>query len=591
MNMNMTDHEMQLFLKAMEEQDKTYDPVIRMNTEYRGINGYHSQLSDCTVHAVHRSICYAYMLLCRNAEGDCQRAHDIIYKLLPMQDINPNRPTYGVWPYFHEEDIAQMAPADWNWADFNAKILLKMMFDHLDKLTDDLVRRMEDAVVHACRAIIKRDVQPNYTNISIMGSFVTLAAGMRLNNKDFFEYGKQRLKKLHDYNVKNGSFSEFNSPTYTFVAIRELTSITDYIQDEDCVGWVNTLLDMAWYTVAVHYHPTTGQLTGPHFRAYSYLIGAGTKFLIERGTNYRVILLSDKERLAAAESFGYDTLFPRISCPDHLLPYFLDCSEERLLDQTFAPGKRAYTYVHPQYTIGSLRSEFGWNQHRNVIGYLGTTTQPVCINIQALHDDWDYCSSIISTVQDKGTLATTVGFVTSGCDTHIVIDPIKDGTIEADDLRVRCLLFGAIETLKTEQIDERTLSVTTKDGVTLRITCPYAAFDGKEILPQITQQTTERVMGGHKEVNGSIAFDLVLYHGERRAIDFRALQNTAASFVVQFVTDDTALQSVHAEATEDALTVTTDTLKISSPIKPMHHHQYFPKCHTWRDGEELRPAY
>ena len=70
-----------------------------------------------------------------------------------------------------------MSPPDWNWADFLGANLLQISRDHRDILDPDLLQQVDHAIVHACHAIIKRNVGPGYTNIAIMGAYVTLVAG------------------------------------------------------------------------------------------------------------------------------------------------------------------------------------------------------------------------------------------------------------------------------------------------------------------------------------------------------------------------------------------------------------------------------
>ena len=49
------DFEKKMFLDSMAALDQKYDPAVRMCTSYRGKNGYHSRLSDCTVHEIRLS--------------------------------------------------------------------------------------------------------------------------------------------------------------------------------------------------------------------------------------------------------------------------------------------------------------------------------------------------------------------------------------------------------------------------------------------------------------------------------------------------------------------------------------------------------
>ena len=60
---------------------------------------------------------------------------------------------------------------------------------HRERLRAELAEQIEAAISHACRAIIIRNVGPHYTNIAIMGAFVTLVGGELLQVDEYREYG------------------------------------------------------------------------------------------------------------------------------------------------------------------------------------------------------------------------------------------------------------------------------------------------------------------------------------------------------------------------------------------------------------------
>ena len=125
--------EKELFEAAVPKELAKYDPERRMVKAWRGANGYHSRLKNCEVHEYRVTFELAYMLLNRDAEGDRAFAYDMLYRIIPKQDINPESKTYGIWAYFLEEDLDQMNPPDWNMADFNTKNLIdfrKSCFNH-----------------------------------------------------------------------------------------------------------------------------------------------------------------------------------------------------------------------------------------------------------------------------------------------------------------------------------------------------------------------------------------------------------------------------------------------------------------------------
>ena len=569
--------EKELFELAVPRALNGYDAERRMTTVWRGANGYHSRLSNCEVHDVRGSLSFAYTLLNRDAEGDRQIAYDILYRVIPLQDINPARKTYGIWSYYLEEDLELMNPPDWNWADFNAKTLLYILNEHSDKLTDDLKMRVKDSICHACRAIIERNVGPGYTNISIMGSYVTIFAGELLNIPEFLEYGKKRLATLHEYNMSNGNFREFNSPTYTFVCIDELSRILQDVKDEESLRLAGELNDLAWKTVAIHYHPTTGQLAGPHDRAYGALVGEGTRFSIERALNYKVNITNHEGLKNSPPSANVFSM--NFNCPEKYVPYFLDVDGERLCDDTFAPSRQAYTYMNKAFTLGSLHREMAWNQHRNVLGYFGTVQKPVSVTIRSQKNGWDYCGSYTSTVQDKGRALTAINFTADGFDTHCCLDAIKDGTIKAKDMRVRYVFEGAIGDLDAVQ-DGNTFIITHKvSGVKVKIVYSHAKFGKYDVKFELVK--TDKF----------ISADAVLYSGEETDIKLADLEKAGVVCSIEMTENELSGIETVTALDGDKMVSTFGNLKVCLSENVVPFRKQYDTLYLERDGVEYKPAF
>ena len=570
--------EKELFEAAVPKTLAKYDPERRMVKTRRGANGYHSRLVNCDVHEYRESFELAYMLLNRDAEGDRAIAYDLLYRIIPKQDINPESKTYGIWAYYLEEDLEQMNPPDWNMADFNTKNLINILNEHADKLTDDLKMRVKDAIIHGCRSIIRRNMGPHYTNISVMGAYDTIVAGELLGIKDIFEYGKQRLKTLHEYNVSKGNFSEFNSPTYTFVCIDDFARMVTDIKDEECLRLASELNDLAWKTIALHYHPTTGQLAGPHDRAYGALINDRTRFLIARALDHKITLVSP-EKMRSVGMHAND--FSRnVTCPEKYVPYFTGIEEERIHDDTFASGRMAYTYMNKAYTLGSLRREMAWNQHRNVLGYFGTVERPISVTIRSQHNFWDYCASFMSTVQDRGRALTTTTFTSNGCDTHCNLDIIKDSTIKARDMRVRYVFEGAVADLDAVQ-DGNTFVITHKEsGVKVKIVYPHVKFGKYDVKFELVKQ------------NNIISADAVLYSGEETDIKLDELVRAGVVSSIEMTDGELSGIETVTKLDGDMMVSTFGNLKVSitENVLPADGKQ-LDTLYLERDGVEYKPAF
>lgn len=571
-----------LFDLEMQARNNSYDEETMMCRMYRGLNGYHSKLADCTVHGITDNFSYAYELLLRDGEGDRERAYDILYRVIPLQDINPVKRTYGIWAYYLEERLEEMDEPDWNMADFNAKKMLMMLSYCGEALTDDLKKLMKDSVYHACRAIIKRDVQPVYTNISIMGSYVTIMAGEMFGWEDILAYGKQRLKKLYYYNMKHGSFSEFNSPTYTFLALFDLSDLIADVKDENSKKMAYELSLLAWNTVAVHFHKATGQLAGPHYRAYGFLLEEGHKVSIERALDNKIRLVRDYNDFTVdnilSSSYSYNE---NLHCPEKYIPYFTENCGERILDQTFAPGLMAYTYMNDVYTVGSVHMEQLWNQHRNVLGYTGTVEEPIAFNLKCLHDGWDYCSGHSATVQKKGKLLNVIGFLTDAGDTHVTLDMVKNAAISAEDLRISWLFSGAVKYLELERCGECGFMITdTRTGLRFNIEIPYAVFGEEK-----AELTVERG-------ENTLEIAALLYHGERKQIDFSRLSKAAVVTTLQILESGENAETTASSSIENGfIDAKFGEFEIIAPSAPEKRRPRMDSIRFYRDGKEYKPEY
>ncbi|MBP7052365.1 MAG: hypothetical protein KBE65_15235, partial [Phycisphaerae bacterium] len=345
----------QAFLRALAREDENYDPAGRMLRGAFSSPGYHTTLEGGTVHRTRESLQYAVALLDSGDPDRLQRAEAILDRVIGLQDQDPNSGTYGIWPWFLEEPLGRMSPPDWNWADFCGVQLLQVAIDHMNRLPPDLQQRVKNSILHAARSIQRRDVGPGYTNIALMGTYVTLVAGERLGVPDLADYGRKRFRRFYEYVKEKGSFTEYNSPTYTCVAIEEITRMRQHVRDSETLTVLAELHEFAWHHVARRFHPATRQWAGPHSRCYSTLLRDETLAFLERATSEKIEFLPQAK---AWESLDARRL--PIQCPNDLDPYFTTLEIPRIESEAFIvnPGGEhdimGTTYLHPDFTLGSV---------------------------------------------------------------------------------------------------------------------------------------------------------------------------------------------------------------------------------------------
>ncbi len=515
----------QAFLRALDREDAQYDPAQQMLRGEFSSPGYHTTLTGGTVHRTRESLEYAVALLDSDEPERLKRAEAILRRVIALQDQDPNSSTYGIWPWFLEEPLSRMSPPDWNWADFCGVQLLQVAIDHIDRLPEDLQQKVKDSILHAARSIQRRDVGPAYTNIALMGTYVTLVAGERLDVRDLFTYGKQRLQKFYDYTEEMGSFTEYNSPTYTCVAIEEISRMIRHVRDKDSQDLLTSLNRFAWYHVACRFHAQSKQWSGPHSRSYSTLLRPETLAFLQRGVGEDIKLMSQAE---AWESLDAHRL--GAECPTDYLSGFRSLVVSRMETEVFVHTRTddhdmvGRTYMHPDFSLGSVNIGDLWNQRRPLVGYWQSPGGPVAVRIRCLHDGYDYASATLLTVQDKGDVLGAVLFATDRGDTHISLDKIANATIRARDLRVRLQFEGAVGGLTLPSTAELHESIRFASGPIEGVFgfCS-AEFDERPVRVEIGRDSQEAWI------------DLILYHGPDRAFDFSRIAEAAVVFTFSIV--------------------------------------------------------
>ncbi len=464
------------------------------------------------------------MALLDSGERDrLRRAEEILRRVIALQDQDPSSRTYGIWSWFLEEPLEKMSPPDWNWADFCGVQLLQVAMDHTHRLPLDLAAKVRDSILHAARSIKRRNVGPGYTNIALMGTYVTLVAGERFGETELLDYGKQRLRRFYDHTRRQGSFSEYNSPTYTTVAIEEISRMLRHVKEEKSRRLIEELNAMAWRHVARRFHPPTRQWSGPHSRCYSSILGKGTLAFIQRGTGGKARFMPPEE---TAVSLNAHRLGCR--CPEDLLHYFTTLEKERFERETFSrnadpiPDIIGSTWLHPAFTLGSVNCGNLWNQRRPLIGYWGNVEKASAFRIRFLHDGYDYSSALFFSVQDKGDVLAAVNFATDRGDRHPSLDRVKDATIRARDLRLRFLIENAPESFTPPSRfavgETRRLDL---GSVILDLCVAHAKFGDFPVRTEV---------GGHEK---SAWIDVVFYHGDEREISFKTLKEGVVAFVMR----------------------------------------------------------
>ncbi len=580
----LTEEQRLSLLAALKREEPHYDPRERMIRAEVASVGYHTTLRSGHVHKTRESLTYAVGLLDAGGEERRQRAAGIIERVIALQDREPESKTCGIWSWYLEEPLETMSPPDWNWADFCGVQLLEAWLDHRDRLPETLVRKMRESIEHAARSIQRRDVTPRYTNIAIMGTYVTLMAGVHFKLDDLLAYARERLRRVHKHIIEQGSFTEYNSPTYSTVVIAELARMSMRVRNREDLRLIGEIDDLAWKHVATHFHPPTRQWAGPHSRSYRTDIRIYKKVLsvLQTACGGQAEIIDEKP---VPHDIGYAKL--RFQCPERYIRYFTTLESARTTLEIFDTRPptpiKGTTYLHPQFTLGTVNQGSFWNQRRSILAYWGRPDEPTYLHARVLHDDYDYSSARAFTSQYESVALTAVVFATDGGDTHPGLDKVKNGAIHAKDLRLRFEIGGSVGGVRIEKRDapETHFRITDR-GVTVLI-APFASrFDGRPVEWEIG--------GGEKRW-----IDAVCYQGEARDLNFLNMQEAFVAFALQlFTTEDEqtprnvpVLERREADEHFGAEWDSTSPVRlgVSTPVKPMPRKELQERCKM--DGPPL----
>lgn len=507
----LTAQEKAVLAKSLEGTHANYDPNEKMIwTTLNGYN-YHTDATSGRLHQVRGSFSYALDLLDLGDKQYEQRAFDILEKCISLQDTVSGSKTKGIWGYYLEEPLAtKKSPPDFNWADFNGATLLEVWMGHQAKIPERLKPIIQRSLILAAESIQKRNITMSYTNIAIMGTYVTYMVGHLFDHANLKAYSTDRLNRFYNHTLEKGGFSEYNSPTYTIIAIDELSRMKEHIIEPTAKQMIDKLYYIGWEIIAKHYHSPSGQWVGPHSRAYYSTLQNSFYDLINRASKGAIPL---KPNLA----FTYSRL--KHSIPTELYPYFQTGNYPKAQKEVFElvePKIEGTSYMTPQYALATASRSSMWNQRRPFLAYWGTVQQPKYLQVRFLHDNYDFSSASFYSQQKDNKVLAAINLNTGGGDKHISIDRMTTGKFKAKDLRIR-FEFGK----QTEEV----LPVKNAQAI-------EANVDGLKMSVQLYKAVFDSFEGRWEkgfDKNGAW-WDYVIYNGAEREFDLNTIKEAAWGF-------------------------------------------------------------
>lgn len=535
------------FPRELAKNHERYDEQASLLTRpsSRGGSG-----EEGPIHPLRPSLSYAVALLDTGDGAYVDRAIGTIEAVLAHQETDPDADAFGCWPYYAQQSLDELTHVDLNWAVFLGRELIYALADHGDRLPLESRTDIEAALHRAAVCAEERDVIPGYTNIALMSCYVLVKAGEILEEERFLNRGEASLRELVAYTRSHDGFTEFNSPTYTPIALGECGRMLAYFADPNHRRLAETLNEYLWRSIARQYHPETGKLAGPHARAYDDgfhddVGGVSLRSLIYAGTDGAYGVETPDELAFLENDPPLDLNWHKLilDCPERYYPYFGgagpsfrrrrfydgDRTDRPAADLTphEAPGPiEARTVKTDGLALGTFTRSHCWGQRWPLVAYWGEVDDPGYLRVRVLRDGKDYLPAVMTCSQYGPHVLGAVGFLTdyftAGED-----EPTPAGTVELSELCVR-FEFGRQFSREITDLEFRNASVDGGTGeagdVTFDVSLLHLAFGEQE--SSVRLDAGER----HEAVRPSLGFEAVLVDGETRVVDFTDLERAAVVF-------------------------------------------------------------
>ena len=497
--------------------------------------GYHSRFDyGARVRPTRETMRFASLLIAGPNEEHQTQGRQLLEKVIDLQDQNTESATFGLWPWYYEEPLADMAMPDYNWADFLGATLASLLHDYGNRLPPELLAKAQHSLDCCAQAIIKRDVKPKYTNIAMMGAVVTAAAGELLDRQDFLKYGRMRIERNLEHYRNTGNFTEYNSPNYTPVAIAELERMLYLVDDPACRLAAAELLTAVWQTVAEHYHVPTKQWAGPFSRTYSDLISPRLRNTILA----RTLALSPEElaALPVGEQPSVSFFVPQLACPESLRHHFVntlqgEVTRRHLFNKSNAAPEIGTTRLTPNIALGSVSYHTFWAQTRGLIAYwvMPDSDEPAVLKHSFLHNGNDFAGGCARNRQTGGKVLSVFGWLRNQGSMHPTFDRPTDGVFFAESFEIAYQLRARGASARELSPNVYELSAGTVRAV-LHV-ADDCIFDGQPVQWQLVRSDESKTDDVVKLVG-------VCYRGESKSFALDALGETRIAVGLELLQDD-----------------------------------------------------
>jgi hypothetical protein len=267
------------------------------------------------------SLSYATCLLREGGSENLALAEQVIAKVLSMQETRQSNARFANFRWFFEDE----GVTDLNAVEFVLEGLSHIVLRSRDRLSDGLRGRIREAMRLGLQEIERLDVHLSYTNIALLDIHNTVLCGQILDDGHFEERGRRKLDAWIDFTARSGAPHEYNSPTYLGVDLSALAALAEHARDPDTRLKARLMEERLWLHAATRFHRPTGQIAGPHCRAYRRnTVGAGglLKVVLHKELGYPELRRPTAYYPWEGEEGHVDVALGRYHLPDYVRAIF-----------------------------------------------------------------------------------------------------------------------------------------------------------------------------------------------------------------------------------------------------------------------------
>lgn len=462
------------------------------------------------LHSITDSILYALTLLRTDKYQYISKVEKILQSILNAQEQDMSSPYYGLWTYDLETDIYTLGFPE---KDLTSRIgipLFVILKEFSNILSEEIKAKINISLNAACFAIVQRNIDMYSSHNLIAETFLTIAYSEFSGISEFLSYGLKKMQNFYYYYIAHGSFYIFNTPNHYNYILVTIHFAKHYINNEMYQTFISDIEDSIWKIASEHYHAQFKQFSGPSARMVDKTLPSDlSKFFDDACVN-----MSDKNDIFSLKGI----------CPLKYRPYFLgtllsEYSQNIIFTGCsypfFSPTQIATTMIQPNYSIGTFSRNNCWTEHSPFLARFGDTETQFYATLTVLNNGFEFTSAHLTMLQHFNYVLGHINFATNGGNRHPNYD-LTNGAIKTKDLRIRFEISGDVSKLASK-VKNNKFSVR-YGNVSLMMNFAYTSFSGEKTKIEFSD-------------DNSLCFDLILYNGKSKKIDFTKLEKAVSAFI------------------------------------------------------------